>query len=149
MRAFASPARLPLFHALDAHGHALQQQVERMATILAVSWIPTAGPILNFREASKAPSVRALDREQTVHVKNTENRGNAMFESLYAQLLALPLGAALVLPLGVSARSAKFAVQSAVREDLKKRFSIGEHVIRPRRAEVLRHVRIERLADDT
>ncbi len=72
-----------------------------------------------------------------------------MFESLYAQLLALPVGAALVLPLGVSARSAEFAVQCAMRKDLKKRFLIGEHVIRPRQAEVLRHVRIERLADDT
>ncbi|SAK94846.1 hypothetical protein AWB75_06858 [Caballeronia catudaia] len=71
-----------------------------------------------------------------------------MFDSLYAQLLALPVGAAFVLPLGVSAQSARCAVESAIRQDLRKRFVIGEHVARPRQAEVLRHVRIERLADE-
>ncbi|MDR5763293.1 hypothetical protein [Caballeronia sp. LZ035] len=71
-----------------------------------------------------------------------------MFVSLYAQLLALPMGATLVLPLGVSAQSAKFAVECAIRQYPEKRFLVGEHVARPRQAEVLRHVRIERLVDE-
>lgn len=39
------------------------------------------------------------------------------------------------------------SVQAAMQQDLRKRFSIDEHVTRPRQAEVLRHVCIERLAD--
>ncbi len=69
--------------------------------------------------------------------------------SLYTQLIALPVGAALVLPIGVSPRSARSAVQAAMQQDLRKRFLIDECVTRPRQAEVLRHVRIERLADGT
>ncbi|SAL02259.1 hypothetical protein AWB80_08318 [Caballeronia pedi] len=59
-----------------------------------------------------------------------------MFDSLYAQLLALPAGAAFVLPLGVSAHSARFAVESAIRHDRKQRFLIGERVAQSRHLEV-------------
>ncbi|WP_061152292.1 hypothetical protein [Caballeronia arvi] len=71
-----------------------------------------------------------------------------MHDSLYAQLLALPVGAALVLPLGVSAQSAQHAIKSVIEHDSKRRYAIGDHIARPRRAEVLRHVRIERLPDE-
>jgi hypothetical protein len=40
------------------------------------------------------------------------------------------------------------AVRTVVEQyDPRRRFVIGEHVVRPRPAETLRHVRIERLPD--
>jgi hypothetical protein len=69
-------------------------------------------------------------------------------DDLFTQLLGLPVNAALVLPLGISAQNAERAVRTVVEQyDPPRRFVIGEHVVRPRPAETLRHVRIERLPD--
>jgi hypothetical protein len=70
-------------------------------------------------------------------------------DSLYAQLLRLPVGAALVLPLGIDASSAQRAIKTVIElDDHRRRFAIGEHIARPRQGEALHHVRIERLPDE-
>jgi hypothetical protein len=69
-------------------------------------------------------------------------------DNLFKQLLCLPVNAALVLPLGISAQAAERAVRIVIEQyDPRRRFVIGEHVVRPRPAETLRHVRIERFPD--
>ncbi|SAL85549.1 hypothetical protein AWB67_06973 [Caballeronia terrestris] len=69
---------------------------------------------------------------------------------LFTQLLGLPVDAALVLPLGISAQDAERGVRMVIEHHgPRRRFVVGEHVVRPRPAETLRHVRIERLPDIT
>jgi hypothetical protein len=71
-----------------------------------------------------------------------------MPDDLCTQLLGLPVNAVLVLPLGISAQAAQRAVRTVIEQyDPRRRFVIGEHVVRPRPAETLRHVCIERLPD--
>jgi len=72
-----------------------------------------------------------------------------MHDSLYARLLALPVGAALVLPLGVSHQSAEQAIKAVIAQDSKRRYAIGDHIVRPWQAELVRHVRIKRVPDKT
>jgi hypothetical protein len=69
-------------------------------------------------------------------------------DNLFKQLLGLQVNAVLVLPLGISAEAAERAVRTVIEKyDSRRRFKIGEHVVRPRPAETLRHVCIERLPD--
>jgi hypothetical protein len=68
-------------------------------------------------------------------------------DSLFAQLLALPLGAALVLPLGVPMQAAERAIASVIEQHPMRRFAIGEHVAQPSQGVAVHNVRIGRLAD--
>ncbi len=69
-------------------------------------------------------------------------------ESLFTPLSCLPVDAALVLPLGISAESAEQAVASTTACNPGRRYEIGEHIARPRQAESLHYVRILRLPDE-
>jgi hypothetical protein len=68
-------------------------------------------------------------------------------DSLFSQLLDLPVGAALVLPLGVSVQSAEGAIASVIEQHPMRRFAKGEHIAQPRHGEALHNVRIGRLPD--
>ncbi|SAL05485.1 hypothetical protein AWB81_07181 [Caballeronia arationis] len=70
-------------------------------------------------------------------------------DSLFSQLLDLPVGASLVLPLGVSVQGAECAIASVIEQHPMRSFATGEHIARPRQGEALHNVRIERLSDET
>jgi hypothetical protein len=70
-------------------------------------------------------------------------------DSLYAQLLVLPRGGALILPLGITAQTAEQAIASiTANHDPRRRYAIGEYIAPPREGETLHHVLIQRLPDD-
>jgi hypothetical protein len=70
--------------------------------------------------------------------------------SLYVLLLRLPVGAALVLSPNLTAKVAERAIKTVIEiHDPRRRYAIGEHIARPNRGKAIRHVRIERLSDET
>ncbi|SAK59464.1 hypothetical protein AWB79_02621 [Caballeronia hypogeia] len=71
-----------------------------------------------------------------------------MMDSLYAQLRALPVAAALVLPLAVTAQGAEHGIALVVDHYPERRYAIGEHLSRPRPGEAVRYLRIQRLPDE-
>ena len=68
-------------------------------------------------------------------------------DSLYAQLLVLPVGAALVLPLAVTLQGAEHGIALVVDHYPERRYAIGEHLSRPRPGK-RSYLRIQRLSDE-
>jgi hypothetical protein len=105
-------------------------------------WLPVPkASDRDYRRRNERCSNASLDPNEPVPAMPTP-------DNLFKKLLGLPVNAALVLPLGISAQDAKRAAKKVIEHyDPRRRFVIGEHVVRPRPAETLRHVRIERLPD--